>query len=176
MKDKLSAAIEALLEQLQQQQQEVIETKRTINVLCKRIGEELLFPDAMTETSDITMAPIRADQFYGKPLATAAQEFLERRRQACTADEILKGLTEGGFDFRPMGWKDDDRLRSLAISLAKNSKAFHKLPNNTFGLPAWYPDAVKRQERERESAANGKAQETMKQIDEMNEIKKPYSL
>jgi hypothetical protein len=34
-----------------------------------------------------------------------------------------------------MHWrKEIERLRPLAISLAKDNEVFHKLPNNTFGL------------------------------------------
>jgi hypothetical protein len=65
---------------------------------------------------------------------------LERRKQACSPEEILRGLEQGGFDFRALGWKDDDRLRSLSISLAKNNQKFHKLPNGMFGLVTWYPN------------------------------------
>jgi hypothetical protein len=38
-----------------------------------------------------------------------------------------------------MHWrKENERLRPLAISLAKNNKVFHKLPSNTLGLVSWY--------------------------------------
>jgi hypothetical protein len=37
-----------------------------------------------------------------------------------------------------MHWrKEIERLRPLGISLAKDNEAFHKLPNNTFGLVSW---------------------------------------
>jgi hypothetical protein len=60
-------------------------------------------------------------------------------------------VEQGGFDFDATGWKEKDRLRMLAISLAKNNTKFHKLPNNTFGLLSWYDQAVlaKRTKEER---------------------------
>ena len=64
-------------------------------------------------------------------------------KQACQREEILRGLVAGGFDFDILGWKEDDRLRSLAISLAKNTGAsgrFHRLKNGTFGLRSWYDE------------------------------------
>jgi hypothetical protein len=162
MNNKLSAAIDALIEQLAEQEHEVIETKKMINALCKRIGEEPRFVDSALETTPFNGGPLRRDQFYGKPLATAAQEYLERRKQACSAEEIMHGLEDGGFNFVALGWKEDDRLRSFAISLAKNNKAFHKLPNGTIGLPAWYPDVktpkrTKGLDREKEVMADDKA-------------------
>ena len=39
----------------------------------------------------------------------------------------------GGFDFDATGWEEKDRLRMLAIALAKNNVKFHKLPNGTVG-------------------------------------------
>jgi hypothetical protein len=147
MSDKLNAAIEVLQSQLEQQLQEATETKKMINALRKRMGLDALYTDIATEQ----VGPVRPDQYYGKPLATAAQEFLERRKQACPAEEIMRGLTDGGFDFDATGWKEKDQLRMLAISLAKNNTKFHKLPNNTFGLLSWYDQAVlaKRNKEER---------------------------
>src|SRR6266702_2736821 len=91
----------------------------------RRSGKDPMFPDETPER--ITSMRIRADQFYGRPLATCAQEYLDQRKkatgeQACDVAEILKALEQGGFDFRAVGWRDNDRLRSLSISLAKNTK------------------------------------------------------
>lgn len=155
MKDELNSAIEVLLTQLQEQLQEIAETKKMINSLKRRIGEEPMFPDVAVE--QVGSVGIRADQYYGKPLATAAQEFLTAKRQACPAEEILRGLQQGGFDFRAMNWKENDRLRSLAISLAKNTAVFHKLPNNTFGLLAWYPEVANKRVKQRQE--DGRAEE-----------------
>ncbi len=141
MSHKLTPAIEALQEELERQLSEVAETKRTINSLLRRMGQEPIYTDDMEEARTST---IRADQFYGKPLATAAREYLEirRNRGAVDAAEILQGLQSGGFDFRTTGWKEKDYLRMLSISLAKNNVTFHRLPNGTFGLLAWYPQAT----------------------------------
>jgi len=145
--DKLTAALDVLLEQLNAQVREVSETKRTINGLRRRMGEDALFPDE-NENADTGVSAIRPDQFYGKPLATAVQQFLERRKGAASAEDILRGLEQGGFDFRQLGWGEADRQRILAISLAKNNVTFHKLPNNTFGIRSWYDETIlKRSEK-----------------------------
>src|SRR5436190_23448728 len=101
MSEKLSAAIEELQAQLELQLQEVADTKRVINALRKRLGQEPLYEDLASDQGP----SIRRDQFYGKPFATAAQEYLERRKQACSAQEVMEGLKQGGFDFRATGWK-----------------------------------------------------------------------
>jgi hypothetical protein len=146
MKAELSPAVDALRAQLREQLAEADETKKMINSLLRRMGEEPEFGDSELDQRETTRPSIggRADQYYGKPFATAAQEYLERRKQACSAEEILRGLEQGGFDFRQLNWKENDRKRSLAISLAKNNQKFHKLPNNTFGLVAWYPSLADR--------------------------------
>lgn len=148
---KLEGAIEALLEELQLQLEQVADTKKTINSLLRRIGKEPQFPDVEAEQAGFGSGRIRTDQFYGRALATSVEEFLENRKkatgeQACTSNEILVGLEAGGFDFKAQGWKDKDRLRSLSVTLGKNPK-FHRLPNGTYGLSSWYPGVAARKER-----------------------------
>jgi hypothetical protein len=149
MDERIKSAIEALLDQLETQEKEVADLKRTINALCRRAGE----PEKYAEAEPKPNQPVatRADQYFGKALSTAAQEVLERRKSlgACGADEILRGLEEGGFDFRQVGWRDGDRLRSLSITLSKNSKTFVRLPNGSFGLVAWYPEMKKAERTDR---------------------------
>ena len=140
MDDNIRPAIDTLLIQLKEQEREVAETKNVINVLLRRTGQEPMFPD--TEPGSARKAT-RPDMYYGRPLATVAAEFLERLGHAANADEILAGLESGGFDIEQMGWKDTTKLRNFSISLAKNTKTFHRLKNGTFGLAQWYPSARK---------------------------------
>jgi hypothetical protein len=154
MENKLNDAVEVLLDQLKEQDKQVADTKRTVNALLRRMGREPMFEDTLPES--IYSVKVRRDEYYGKPFATAAQMFLQRRKEAMTPSEILKGLEEGGFDFRALGWQDNDRLRSLAISLAKNNKVFHKLPNGTFGLLDWYENIKRKPQDESTENANGK--------------------
>lgn len=135
MADEFAPALTAMQRKLEEQIQAVSETKRAINMLMKMAGREAVYPE--TEGS----GSLRADQFYGKGLATSAAEYLQIRGQACALGEIFRGLEMGGFDFDVLGWKEADRFRLLAISLAKNTGGvgkFHKLKNGSFGLRSWY--------------------------------------
>lgn len=144
---KLKDAIEVLLEQLNEQEREVRETKKTINMLSRRMGEEMQFPDVDDIQASIGGA-IRPDEYYGKQILTAVQMYLERgNRRARSGEEILAALVQGGFDFAAQGWKDNDRLRSLAIALGKNPQMFHRLPNSTFGLRVWYDEGMLRKSK-----------------------------
>ncbi len=139
MPDELDPAVAVLRRKLEEQLQGVTDTKRTINMLMKMSGKEPLFPEGESENSGV----VRADQFYGKGLATSAAEYLAMRHQACQPDEIFRALREGGFDFDLQGWQGEDsvKVRSLAMSLAKNTGSvgkFHRLKNGSFGLRAWY--------------------------------------
>ncbi|HEV2197015.1 MAG TPA: hypothetical protein VGR55_15625 [Candidatus Acidoferrum sp.] len=150
MTDNIDAAITDLTAKLQQQMNEVSETKKAINVLLRLTGKDPMFPDEAPE--QVRAFNIEPDQFYGRPLATCAAEFLEQRKKATgkgamDVADILKALEQGGFDFDAVGWRRNDRLRSLAISLAKNTKVFHRLPNQMFGLLNWYPDVAAKQGR-----------------------------
>lgn len=151
MTKSLEAAITELAEKLQNQLNEISETKRAINVLLRMTGKDPMFPDESPEQVRAAMK-IEPDQYYGRPLATCVQEYLESRKnttgkQAIHVADILSSLEEGGFNFKGQGWRDSDRLRSLSISLAKNTKVFHRLPNGMFGLLAWYPEATKQRGR-----------------------------
>jgi hypothetical protein len=139
MPDELGPAITALEKKLAEQHRAVRDTKRTINMLLKMGGQNPQY----AEDDDPSSSSVRADQFYGQGLATSAAEYLAIRKQACQPDEILRALEAGGFDFDMMGWKEDDRLRAFAISLAKNTGTagkFHRLKNGSFGLRSWYDE------------------------------------
>lgn len=139
MSDSLKTAVEEIQAKIKSHLDEVADLKKAANALCRIIGTDPLYPD--DEPSGGAVAPNRADAYYGKPLSTAAREYLEFRKRACSAEEILAGLEKGGFDFDALGWKGEHRLRSVAVSLAKNTAMFRRLPNGTFGLNAWYSDA-----------------------------------
>lgn len=153
MADELSGAVQQLQSKLDDQLRAATDTKKAINLLLKMMGQ----PPRFTDTDeDAGSSIVRADQFYGKPLATAVQEYLEMRKQggAVQPDEILKGLEAGGFDFEVAGWREADRLRNLSISLAKNNVKFHRLKNGSFGLKSWYDqDFLKKAAKQKQSAA-----------------------
>lgn len=139
MADELGPAIAALQQKLAEQLRAVVDTKRTINMLLKMSGQSALYAEEEAETG----GSVRADQFYGKGLATAAAEYLAMRKQACQPEEILRALVAGGFDFDLMNWEKDQYLRLLALSLAKNTGGtgkFHRLKNGSFGLRSWYDE------------------------------------
>jgi hypothetical protein len=52
--------------------------------------------------------------------------------------EIYEALSLGGYQFGTD--KKESAIRGLRISLGKSTKAFHKLPNGSFGLMEWYPE------------------------------------
>jgi hypothetical protein len=137
MADEFSSAIAALRQKLSEQHRNVADTKRSINLLLKMAGREPEY----AEDDDPSSSEVRPDQFYGKGLASSAAEYLGIRKQACQPVEILRALETGGFDFDMLPWKKDDRLRSFALSLAKNTGIagkFHRLKNGSFGLRSWY--------------------------------------
>ncbi len=132
------AAVEEIQKEIEALQVAIHKKKQAINVMYDSMGEQ---PPYEIEGESPVSLTIRPDQFYGKAFATAASSYLKIKNQACYAQEIMDGLLRGGFDFP---WKDEDQLRNVAISLAKNTQVFHKLPNSTFGLLEWYPDLKKK--------------------------------
>jgi hypothetical protein len=160
--DALQSAVDALLAKLEVQQKAVAETKKTINNLLHHMDQGPMFDDAEDAAIQSRTLTLRPDQFYGRPLATVAREVLESRGQAMAAPEMIEVLERGGYDFAAQGWKEKDRLRAFTITLAKNNVAFHRLPNGFFGLPKWYPEAVKQRQAakaERDAAPEGDIQD-----------------
>ncbi len=141
--DGLQTAVNTLVSKLEDQERVVRETKKLINGLLLLMGNEPMYPEADESGQRTKLTSIRPDQFYGRPLATVVKEILEARGQAMGAPEIIDALERGGYDFGGHDWKEKDRLRSFTITLAKNIVGFHRLPNGFFGLPKWYPEAIK---------------------------------
>jgi hypothetical protein len=158
--DALQSAVTALLTKLEVQEQSVRDTKKTINTLLHHIGKPVMFAEAEEEVQSRAGAAMRPDQFYGRPLATVAKEVLEARGQAMPAQDILDALERGGYDLAAQGWKEKDRLRSFTITLSKNIIAFHRLPNGSFGLPKWYPEAMKQKQAAKAEKNATAAEET----------------
>ncbi len=151
-------AVRKVIEQYEskrtQQLGEVTRVERLINELLSDIGEPAKYQIIVEGTgsaaghSSVTGVgggKRKRSRYYGKPLATAVRAFLETLdEQPATPIELLAELESGDFDFDGMGWQKENRLRSLAMSLAKNTATFHRLPSGAFGLNEWYPNAKPR--------------------------------
>ena len=166
MDDTMKATVETLVGKVEAKTKELAELKRTINFLVREAGGEPMYADESNDSgSGAGGTMIHPDRFYGKSPITAAREYLESRRRAVRVEEVLAALEAGGFDFEAQGWRKQDRLRSLAISLSKNTAVFHKLPNGTYGLVKFYPDL---QEKKRRAVAEV-SEEIEKQIEAQRE-------
>lgn len=154
MSKSLEDAIELALAEIADLDRQSGEHKRTVNGLCRLLSRPPMFP----ETDPTSNAPLRDDEFYGKPLATAVQEVLERRKRAgqgaATVADIYDSLVRGGFHFSTKN--AENAKRNLYSSLQKNMK-FHRLPNGSYGLTEWYPN-VRKARDDQDSSGDGKAQ------------------
>lgn len=133
-------ALDQAEEKLNAKLLEVSEIKKTINGMLAIIGEAPRYTDVEIPQRGGPSASVRRDEFFGKSPVTAAREFLDKVKQPSTAEEILEGLKKGGFDFEGQNWREEARLRNLAISLGKNTQIFIRLPSDAFGLVKWYPE------------------------------------
>jgi len=161
MSDHINKTIEDAQGELRKREQAVRETKRFINQLCKFGQMELMYPEA--EGDDETSAApsaIRRNAFYGKPLATCVREILEIRQRSgqghreASLEDIMAALKAGSFDIGAISKDADGQKRGVAISLAKNSATFHKLPNGDFGLMEWYDHVRKAKAGEKAATAS----------------------
>lgn len=165
MSDHILKTIEDAQMDLRKHEQAVVEAKRFINKLCEFGKMQPLYPEAEGEKPLGSAAPatVRRNSFYGKPLATCVREILEMRKRGgsgageATLEEIMTSLRAGNYDLDTISRDKDDQKRGVAISLAKNTSTFHRLPNGDFGLLEWYPSVKKPRG---EKGGNGKPAET----------------
>lgn len=136
----LDPVIKGLVSVIEAAEEKIAEQKRVVNGLCLSAGRPIMYADIERKSGDLIF--IRTDEFYGQPLATAMRSVLEKKRAGgngpATVREIYDALISGGFKFEA---KDENALRGLRQSLTKNSAVFHKLPNGSYGLLEWYPNA-----------------------------------
>jgi len=122
---------------LKELQEEARKIKTAINCLCDVTGQQPRYDEI--EEKPTKSIVIASDAYYGRPLATVVTEILDKRKAtgqgAATLDEIYKELVAGGCKL--VGKNEGIKKRGLAISMGKNQK-FHRLPNETWGLKAWY--------------------------------------
>lgn len=146
MSEHLHLSIADFQAQITADEKRLADDKRLVNRLCGKAGIPALYQDAELESS--VSSGIRADEFYGRPLATVMREVLQKRRAAnagpASVQEIFDALRAGGYLFSTKN--DENAKRGLYISLSKNTGTFHKLPNGLYGLLEWYPDAPKQKE------------------------------
>jgi hypothetical protein len=135
--EHVEKTIELVQQQVRDLEADLAEKKRMVNSLCKLIGREPIFINVEPAHAGTVL---RTDEFYGKSLTSVARTVLERRDAAglgaASVDALYADLLRGGFQFDAKN--DATAKRSLAISLAKNSYLFHRLPNGDWGLVNWY--------------------------------------
>jgi hypothetical protein len=141
MSETIKETIKELQGQLRALEEEALQLKNTINLLCKRAHLPAIYPDALVGTGGL--ADIRADTFYGQPLNGCIRDYLDRRKTAglgpASVREIYESLVKGGFQFNAKS--EENAQRSLRITLSKSTHTFHRLPDGSFGLLSWYPTA-----------------------------------
>lgn len=153
MLEHLKKTLEDAMSELAKREAAVVETKKFINSLCVFSKQPPMFAD-LGEVSAVKKTTIERNAYYGQPLATCVGSYLEMRNTAglvkeATLDEIMAALKEGGFDLSTISPGEDGQKRGVAITLAKNTQKFHRLPNGDFGLLSWYPGVRAKREREK---------------------------
>jgi hypothetical protein len=145
MSDHVLLTIGDLKKKIQEQEENIVRLKKTINDLCGIAGIPIEYQsdDLIVNTSQT--AEIRPDQFHARPLATVIREFLEMRKARnigpSTTNEIYAALTKGGYEF---GSKNEGNAMIVLNQAIRKNPVFYRLPNNTVGLTEWYPGAKKK--------------------------------
>src|SRR5438309_4959026 len=148
MDSTTASTIEKIQAQIDILEDQIDKKKEAINMLYELEGEPIRYPDVGGDRAK-PLASFRSDQFFGRPMATAAREILEQRGAknfgAISLEELYDTMKAGGFDFENKN--DQIAKRNLAITLSKNL-AFTRVPSNGYwGLSAWYPNVKRKREK-----------------------------
>lgn len=145
MSSELLPAITLLEQEYEEMERNANALLGTINVLRSRAGMPAKRAGSATPSASTSGAitQIKPDTFYGKRMQTAVREYLEMRKAQglgpAKPREIYEAITAGGFQFGTSSV--DVALVGLRAMLRKRTQFFHKLPNGTYGMTAWYPHA-----------------------------------
>ena len=153
MASDTNPAIELLVAQIDELERKANAYRVSVNVLCEKDGRPPLYPGAGKDGGASSVAPSRespsiptqitSDIFYGQPQQTAIRKLLSIRKAAgdgpAKPAQILEGLRAGGYQVEAK--TDDIALVGIRALLRKRNTIFHKLPNGTWGLKEWYPNA-----------------------------------
>ncbi|MCA9281714.1 MAG: hypothetical protein KDA30_06715 [Phycisphaerales bacterium] len=142
MANHIDETVAQLQTLLKKQEDDARLTKTTINNLLRMDGRDPIFSEDEIAAQSSGVGTITPDRWYGQPLATAIREFLTMRKAAgngaASVRQIYEALSAGGYQFEASN--ADYAMRGMRTSLRKNT-VFHRLPNGTYGLKEWYPNA-----------------------------------
>jgi len=148
--DFTEAQIAKLERSIEEFEQKIRERRTAINTICEDAGMPPRYADvtvgggiSSASSASARVTKIQDDTFYGKKQTPAMREYLELRKSQglgpATPREIYEALKMGGYQYES---KDDSvALVGLRALLRTQPKVFHKLPQGTYGLSSWYPDA-----------------------------------
>ncbi len=142
--DITEAAIAKLERSIEEYEQKIRALRTAINTMCENAGLKLRYAEAdLVASGAVKVSQIQDDTFYGKKQTAAMREYLEMRKAQgigpASPREIYEAIKQGGYQFET---KDETvALVGLRALLRTQPNVFHKLPQGTYGLTAWYPDA-----------------------------------
>ncbi|MFK4383108.1 hypothetical protein [Bradyrhizobium sp. USDA 223] len=158
MPSDLDPAIAALERRREEALSTAAELERTINTLCKEAGYAPRYTEAASSNST-RVTQISDDTFYGMKQTPAMRMYLEMRKAQnlgpATTRDIFDALKQGGYVFEAK--TDDIAMVGMRALLRTQPAVFHRLPQGTWGLSSWYPDAKKPKEETQKE--NGTGQE-----------------
>ncbi|MDB5610934.1 MAG: hypothetical protein JWP25_7834 [Bradyrhizobium sp.] len=147
MPNELDPAIAAFERRREDALASVAECERTINTLCKEAGYPPRYAETTTNNS-MKVTQISDDTFYGQKQTPAMRMYLEMRKAQglgpATPRDIYQALEQGGYVFEAKN--SEIAMVGMRALLRTQPNVFHRLPQGTWGLTTWYPDAKKPKE------------------------------
>ena len=178
MVEHLEKALSDLVSQREQNAVEIAKLDSAIEAIQKLIGSggervtdlKIEVSDRMTQKDSVHPVigfVIKPGDLFGKSQAEAAQEYLKRRDNAASLDEIFSALKRGGASL-----KGKNPKKNLYISLVKKKGIFALVAPYTFGLWEFYPNAKQKNVR----AKGGRQSQMFEQLEEVMRDGKVYQI
>jgi hypothetical protein len=140
MDRRASDALELMQEKVEEAEAQVARLKGAANLFAQTLGLEPPYVvESAAEQGRGGRRAVKPDQFASATApSSAARAYFEWRGKeagAATLEEVYEALAAGGFRFES---RDKDSAKSgLRIALGKDIQ-IERLPNNYYGLSAWY--------------------------------------
>ena len=150
----LRQAVRILSNRVRQRETSVERMRGAIDCINEEVNNTTQSKAQPNEFTSSKSFRIRRDSFFGMPLSTAVQKDLQTHSEALDVDEILRDLRDGGFAVATIGTTQEQQLANLDLTLWKNTKTFHRLPNGAYGLIGWYRHILDRSKRQKRSRKN----------------------
>lgn len=143
--DRMQLIVDYLDQKIAEHRRKLSSLIDAMNTVRAEDGLPPIANNNLEEVAEHTVSRIQPDTFFGQKQHSAMVKYLTMRKTTglgpASTDEIYSALVAGGFRYEASS--KENAIIGMRQLLRRNTGVFVTLPNNTFGLRAWYPELRK---------------------------------